>query len=63
MSGIFQHAMRYESVERNPLKLVRRSAKREKVPEVLERLFSMPQLDFGSASRLFFAGATSILRI
>jgi integrase len=36
MSGIFHHAMRYEWVERNPIKLVRQSAKREKVPDVLE---------------------------
>ncbi len=36
MSAIFHHAMRYEWVDRNPIKLVRQSAKREKVPEVLE---------------------------
>jgi len=36
MSGIFHHAMRYERVQRNPIKLVRQSAKREKVPDVLE---------------------------
>jgi site-specific recombinase XerD len=30
------HAMRYEWVERNPIKLVRQSAKREKTPDVLE---------------------------
>ena len=36
MSGIFHHAMRYEWVERNPIKLVRQSAKREKAPDVLE---------------------------
>jgi integrase len=28
--------MRYEWIDRNPIKLVRQSAKREKVPEVLE---------------------------
>ena len=36
MSSIFHHAMRYEWVDRNPIKLVRQSAKREKVPDVLE---------------------------
>jgi integrase len=36
MSAIFHHAMRYEWVERNPIKLVRQSAKREMVPDVLE---------------------------
>lgn len=36
MSALFHHAMRYEWVERNPIKLVRQSAKREKVPDVLE---------------------------
>ena len=36
MSAIFHHAMRYEWIDRNPIKLVRQSAKREKVPDVLE---------------------------
>lgn len=36
MSALFHHAMRYEWVDRNPIKLVRQSAKRERVPEVLE---------------------------
>ena len=36
MSAIFHHAMRYEWVDRNPIRLVRQSAKREKVPDVLE---------------------------
>ena len=35
MSAIFTHAMRYEWAERNPISLVRQSAKREKVPDVL----------------------------
>jgi integrase len=37
MSALFQHAMRYEWVDTNPIKLVRQSAKRERAPEVLER--------------------------
>jgi len=36
MSAIFHHAMRYEWVQNNPIKLVRQSAKREKVPDVLD---------------------------
>jgi len=36
MSAIFHHAMRYEWVANNPIKLVRQSAKREKVPDVLD---------------------------
>ena len=36
MSANFRHAMRYEWTDRNPIKLVRQSAKREKVPDVLE---------------------------
>ena len=35
MSALFNHAMRYEWVDRNPISLVRQSAKRERVPEVL----------------------------
>jgi integrase len=36
MSALFHHAMRYEWVDRNPIGLVRQSAKRERAPEVLE---------------------------
>jgi integrase len=36
MGAIFHHAMRYEWVERNPIKLVRQSAKRERTPDILE---------------------------
>jgi len=36
MSALFHHAMRYEWVDTNPIKLVRQSAKRERVPDVLE---------------------------
>ena len=35
MSGIFTHAMRYEWLNRNPIALVRQSAKRERLPDVL----------------------------
>jgi hypothetical protein len=36
MSAIFHHAMRSEWVDRNAIKLVRQSAKRERTPDVLE---------------------------
>ena len=36
MSALFHHAMRYEWVDRNPIELVRQSAKRERAPDVLE---------------------------
>ncbi len=36
MSAVFNHAMRYEWLDSNPIKLVRQSAKRERTPDVLE---------------------------
>lgn len=36
MSALFSHAMRYEWLDPNPIKLVRQSAKRERIPDVLE---------------------------
>ena len=36
MSALFTHAMRYEWIDRNPIRLVRQSAKRERIPDVLE---------------------------
>jgi integrase len=36
MSAVFHHAMRYEWLDTNPIKLVRQSAKRERTPDVLE---------------------------
>jgi integrase len=36
MSAVFHHAMRYEWLDANPIKLVRQSAKRERTPDVLE---------------------------
>jgi integrase len=56
MSAIFHHAMRYEWVDRNPIKLVRQSAKREKVPEILE-LFELQLL----LSKLFVRERTLAL--
>ncbi len=36
MSALFHHAMRYEWLDANPIKLVRQSAKRQRTPDVLE---------------------------
>src|ERR1035438_6750609 len=36
MSAVFHHAMRYEWLDANPIKLVRQSAKRERTPDVLD---------------------------
>jgi integrase len=36
MCAVFQHAMRYEWLDANPIKLVRQSAKRERTPDFLE---------------------------
>ncbi len=36
MHTLFNHAIRYEWLERNPITLVRQSAKRQRVPDVLE---------------------------
>jgi site-specific recombinase XerD len=35
MHAIYNHAMRYEWMDKNPISLVRQSAKRERVPDVL----------------------------
>jgi len=35
MSTLFNHAMRYEWADKNPIRLVRQSAKRQKTPDVL----------------------------
>lgn len=35
MSALFNHAMRYEWADKNPIRLVRQSAKRERTPDVL----------------------------
>jgi integrase len=36
MSALFTHALRYEWLDKNPIQLVRQSAKRERTPDVLE---------------------------
>ena len=36
MSALFNHAMRHEWTDKNPISLVRQSAKRKRIPEVLD---------------------------
>jgi integrase len=36
MSALFNHAMRHEWMDKNPISLVRQSAKRERIPDVLD---------------------------
>jgi integrase len=35
MSAVFNHAVRHEWLDKNPITLVRQSAKRESIPEIL----------------------------
>lgn len=65
MSVMFNHGMRHEICDRNPIRLVRQSAKRRKIPEILsvsevQRLIStlplrertLVLLDFGTGLRM-----------
>jgi site-specific recombinase XerD len=69
MSAIFHHAMRYEWVDRNPIKLVRQSAKRERTPDVLElaelqlllsKLF-VPGAHVGTSRRSYWASGQRVV--
>jgi integrase len=65
MSALFNHAMRYEWTDRNPITLVRQSAKRETTPEVLtaEELKSLlSELD-GPCYVMTFLAAVTGLRV
>jgi integrase len=63
MSALFSHAMRYEWTDKNPIKLVRQSAKRERVPDVLElaelRLL-LTKLDTRERTLVLLAAATGL---
>ena len=65
MSAIFNHGMRYEICDRNPIRLVRQSAKRRKIPVILSvsevqclisalaiREQTLVLLDFGTGLRM-----------
>lgn len=65
MSALFKHAIRYGWLERNPITPVRQSAKRERVPDVLEveeikRLLSELTQPY---STMVFLAATTGLRV
>lgn len=63
MSALFNHAMRYEWTERNPIRLVRQSAKRERVPDVLtaeEIKALLSQLDGPYYVMAFLAAVTGL---
>jgi len=65
MSALFTHAMRYEWTDRNPIKLVRQSAKRQSTPEVLtavELRALLAQLD-GPYYVMTFTAAVTGLRV
>jgi integrase len=63
MIAIFHHAMRYEWADRNPIKLVRQSAKRERIPDVLELgelQLLLTKLDTRERTLVLLAAATGL---
>jgi integrase len=63
MSALFTHAMRHELTDRNPIKLVRQSAKRQSTPEVLtaeELRALLSELDGPYYAMAFMAAVTGL---
>lgn len=63
MSALFSHAMRYEWTDKNPIKLVRQSAKRERIPDVLELRelqLLLTKLDTRERTLVLLAAATGL---
>lgn len=63
MSALFNHARRYEWTDRNPIALVRQSAKRERIPEVLteEELQALiPQLSVRDRTLVLLDACTGL---
>jgi hypothetical protein len=63
MSALFSHAMRYEWTDKNPIKLVRQSAKRERIPDVLELAelqLLLTKLDTRERTLVLLAAATGL---
>jgi len=63
MSALFSHAMRYEWTDQNPIKLVRQSAKRERIPDVLELAelqLLLTKLDTRERTLVLLAAATGL---
>ena len=63
MSALFNHAIRYEWLNKNPISLVRQSAKRERIPEVLdvgEIRSLLTELQYPHKAMVFLAAATGL---
>jgi integrase len=63
MSAVFNHAMRYEWLDANPIKLVRQSAKRERTPDVLalaELQLLLSNLDVRERTLVLLDAATGL---
>ena len=63
MSVLFNHAIRYEWLDKNPISLVRQSAKRERTPEVLdvgEIRSLLAELQHPYRAMVFLAAATGL---
>jgi integrase len=65
MSALFTHGIRYEWIERNPIRFVRQSAKRERVPDVLtaeeiKALLAELELDGPYYPMTFLAAVTGL---
>ena len=63
MSAIFKHAMRHEWADKNPISLVRQSAKREVIPAVLELTeirALLSTLEHPFRQMIFLAAATGL---
>lgn len=65
MSALFNHAMRYEWADRNPIRFVRQSAKRERTPDVLtaEEIKSLLSRLDGPYYAMTFLAAVTGLRV
>jgi integrase len=63
MSAVFQHAMRYQWLDANPIKLVRQSAKRERTPDILgleEVQLLLTKLDVRERTLVLLDAATGL---
>jgi integrase len=63
MSALFNHAIRYEWLDKNPISLVRQSAKSERIPEVLdvgEIRSLLTELQHPYKAMVFLAAATGL---
>ncbi len=64
MSALFNHAMRHEWTDKNPISLVRQSAKRKRIPEVLDETTQEALSELNEPYRtMVFLAATTGLRV